>query len=67
MRYLFIHSYLHQLLIKSLNATVDTNQQAQSFVEASLNQRLSSLVGWLGWLLRGPPLIDFPPYFINLF
>uniref|UniRef100_A0A251SD35 Uncharacterized protein n=1 Tax=Helianthus annuus TaxID=4232 RepID=A0A251SD35_HELAN len=33
-----------QLLIKSLNATVDTNQQAQSFVEASLNQRLSSLV-----------------------
>ncbi|KAF5780698.1 hypothetical protein HanXRQr2_Chr11g0474951 [Helianthus annuus] len=44
MRYLFIHSYLQQLLIKSLNATVDTNQQAQSFVEASLNQRLSSLV-----------------------
>ncbi|KAJ0507941.1 hypothetical protein HanIR_Chr11g0511791 [Helianthus annuus] len=33
-----------ELLIKSLNATVDTNQQAQSFVEASLNQLLSSLV-----------------------
>ncbi|KAJ0516305.1 hypothetical protein HanLR1_Chr11g0389951 [Helianthus annuus] len=32
-----------ELLIKSLNATVDTNQQAQSFVEASLNQLLSSL------------------------
>ncbi|MFS8027340.1 hypothetical protein Hanom_Chr16g01497561 [Helianthus anomalus] len=42
-----------QLLINSLNATIDTNQQAQSFVEASLNQRLSSLLFHDVWFLGG--------------
>ncbi|MFS7930037.1 hypothetical protein Hanom_Chr04g00339451 [Helianthus anomalus] len=42
-----------QLLINSLNATIDTNQQAQSFAEASLNQRLSSLLFHDVWFFGG--------------